>query len=135
MPNNKKEEELSRKLKQARGQKIENEEAEEKLAITKKDHPEKNKMLLLVIVAAVVIAGIGGIGMWLSMRSNDDGGFSQQFRGITQSVRESWGQFKAELPNSTAAEEEDQRQIISNPDNLSEEEIEELEQKAFPDNK
>ncbi|MBU0731531.1 hypothetical protein KKC88_01455 [Patescibacteria group bacterium] len=130
-----KEEKLSRDLKRAKGQDPDKSEQEKEPNIVRKHHPEKTKMITWVIVATVIIGLIGAAGVGLRMKYKKDDTFSGKYDELKQSFGKTWSGFTEGLPGQDEPEEEEpKKRIISNPDNLSEEEIEELEKKAFPEN-
>lgn len=129
-----KEEKMSRQLKRAKGKDPDKAEKKKKPAIVRKPHPQKSKMLAWVAATAVIICLIGAVGMGLRVKYNKNTAFSEKYGEFKQGLGETWSQFSGGPQNQGEAEEKTEKAIISNPDDLSPEEIEELEKKAFPEN-
>ncbi|MFH1781265.1 MAG: hypothetical protein ABH835_01470, partial [Patescibacteria group bacterium] len=123
----KKEEELAKKLRKSQGKPEKKEpEEEEKAEILRKQTPEQKKMMTLVIITGVVIAIIGGLGLWLSIRYAEQDTWGDKFKGMREDFQGSFDGFTDNLSRYDEAFEgleEDQVKIISNPNNYSEEEI------------
>jgi len=132
MPINK-EEKISRDLKKAKGIDPDKPKQESEPDIIRKPHPERKKMFIWVAIAAVLIGVVGIGGISLRMKYKKDNTFSEKYMELKQTWSESWSSFSDSMPGEENAENIDERKVISNPNNLSEEEIKNLEQKAFPE--
>ena len=128
MPNNQ-EEVYSQKLKKIKGQP---EEIKDEPNIVRKDHPEKKKMVIYIIISAVIIAIIGSLGLYLQIKFNKTDTFSGKIREFTSSISSSWSDIKENVASGMNKETEEKKgKILSNPQNLSEDEIEKIENSVF----
>ena len=122
-----KEKNLAKKLDQLRGKK-EKDPNEAKIVI--KEHPEKQKLYILVGISTVIIIIIGLTGIALKMKNNDSESFGTKFKGLSDI-------FSFNLTENQDLQDEedgqDKKEFISNPQNYSDEEIEEIEEEVFPE--
>ncbi|MFH1536919.1 MAG: hypothetical protein ABID45_02965 [Patescibacteria group bacterium] len=122
-----KEKNLAKKLDQLRGKK-EKDPNEERIIV--KDHPEKQKLYILVGISTVIIVIIGLTGISLKMKYSDSESFGEKFNELSDIFS-----FNLTEDQNLQDEEDkqDKKEFISNPQNYSDEEIEEIEEELFPE--